>query len=130
MFTVANEDNNCYTFDMRNMKTYTLKHTDHFNAVIDIPNRKENIRKKDKKENRKEKNTNYIWWLTNIDYSPSGTEFVTGSYDRHIRIFPLEFVEYAKSREVYLLIIIIYFYNLRIIVYFIWLGKVPHNSHE
>jgi len=71
VFTVANEDHNCYTFDMRNMKTFLLKHTGHFNSVIDI------------------------------DYSPTGTEFVTGSYDRHIRIFPLEFVELPKSREVY-----------------------------
>lgn len=71
IFTVANEDSNCYTFDMRNMKSYILKHEDHTNAVIDI------------------------------DYSPAGTEFVTGSYDKHLRIFPLEYVEAPKSREVY-----------------------------
>lgn len=33
-----------------------------------------------------------------VAYSPTGKEFVTGSYDRTIRIFP---VQSGKSREVY-----------------------------
>jgi len=33
-----------------------------------------------------------------IDYAPSGKEFVTGSYDRTIRMFR---VEEGKSRDVY-----------------------------
>jgi WD repeat and SOF domain-containing protein 1 len=33
-----------------------------------------------------------------IDYSPTGKEFVTGSYDRTIRMFR---VEEGKSRDVY-----------------------------
>jgi WD repeat and SOF domain-containing protein 1 len=33
-----------------------------------------------------------------VDYSPTGREFVTGSYDRTIRIFP---VDQGRSREVY-----------------------------
>ncbi len=33
-----------------------------------------------------------------LDYAPTGREFVTGSYDRTIRIFP---VNAGKSREVY-----------------------------
>lgn len=32
-FTVANEDQNCYTFDMRNLKTALKVHTDHVAAV-------------------------------------------------------------------------------------------------
>jgi len=33
-----------------------------------------------------------------IDYSPTGQEFATGSYDRSIRIFK---VDGGKSREIY-----------------------------
>lgn len=33
-----------------------------------------------------------------IDYAPTGREFVSGSYDRTVRIFP---VNTGKSREVY-----------------------------
>jgi len=33
-----------------------------------------------------------------IDYSPTGTEFATGSYDKTVRIFK---VDEGKSREVY-----------------------------
>jgi WD repeat and SOF domain-containing protein 1 len=33
-----------------------------------------------------------------LDYSPTGREFVTGSYDRTIRIFK---VNEGKSREIY-----------------------------
>eukprot|EP00035_Acanthoeca_spectabilis_P022879 m.446348 g.446348 ORF g.446348 m.446348 type:complete len:449 (-) comp19349_c0_seq1:1286-2632(-) len=67
-FTVANEDHNLYTFDMRKLKTALNVHKDHVSAVLDV------------------------------DYSPTGREFVTGSYDRTVRIF-----EYnrGRSREVY-----------------------------
>ncbi|KAI8998436.1 WD40-repeat-containing domain protein [Gaertneriomyces semiglobifer] len=60
-FTTANEDHNCYTFDMRKMESAINVHKDHVSAVLDI------------------------------DYSPTGEEFVTGSYDKTLRIF--------KSRE-------------------------------
>lgn len=33
-----------------------------------------------------------------IDFAPTGREFVTGSYDRTIRLFP---INAGKSREVY-----------------------------
>lgn len=33
-----------------------------------------------------------------IDYAPSGREFATGSYDRTVRIFP---VNEGKSREIF-----------------------------
>lgn len=56
-FTVGNEDSNCYTFDMRNLDQIRKIHKDHILAVLDI------------------------------DYSPTGKEFVTGSFDKTIRIF-------------------------------------------
>jgi WD repeat and SOF domain-containing protein 1 len=33
-----------------------------------------------------------------LDYSPTGKEFVTGSYDKTIRIFP---IDSGRSRETY-----------------------------
>ncbi|KAJ3048315.1 DDB1- and CUL4-associated factor 13 [Rhizophlyctis rosea] len=67
-FTTASEDHNCYTFDMRKMDQAMNVHKDHVSAVLDI------------------------------DYSPSGEEFATGSYDRTIRIFK---TREGHSREVY-----------------------------
>jgi len=67
-FSTANEDHNCYTFDMRKLESAMNVHQDHVSAVLDI------------------------------DYSPTGLEFVSGSYDRTIRIFP---VDKGRSREVY-----------------------------
>lgn len=57
-FTVANEDSNLYTYDMRCLDFAVNVHKDHVAAVLDV------------------------------DYSPTGEEFVTGSFDRTIRIFP------------------------------------------
>lgn len=68
VFTAASEDHDLYTFDMRYLKTAKMVHKDHVDAVLDI------------------------------DYSPTGKEFVSGSYDRTIRIFP---VDKGRSREVY-----------------------------
>lgn len=56
-FTIANEDHNCYTFDMRKLKTALCVHMDHVSAVM------------------------------SLDYSPTGREFATGGYDRNVRIF-------------------------------------------
>eukprot|EP00823_Brevimastigomonas_motovehiculus_P006699 TRINITY_DN5592_c0_g1_i1.p1 TRINITY_DN5592_c0_g1~~TRINITY_DN5592_c0_g1_i1.p1 ORF type:complete len:452 (+),score=87.46 TRINITY_DN5592_c0_g1_i1:67-1422(+) len=67
-FSTANEDTNCYTFDMRRLDKTLNVHQDHVAAVM------------------------------HLDYAPTGTEFVTGSYDRTIRIFP---VDSGHSREVY-----------------------------
>ncbi|CAI5968551.1 unnamed protein product [Closterium sp. NIES-65] len=67
-FTAGNENGSCYSYDMRNLSTASLVHKDHVSAVMDI------------------------------DYSPTGREFVTGSYDRTVRIFPYDGI---KSREVY-----------------------------
>ncbi|XP_045467250.1 DDB1- and CUL4-associated factor 13 [Harmonia axyridis] len=67
-FTCASEDFNLYTFDTRRLNKPVNIHQDHVAAV------------------------------THIDYSPTGREFVTGSYDKTIRIF-----ESGKghSRDVY-----------------------------
>lgn len=67
-FTVGNEDHNCYTFDMRKLTIALNVHVDHVGAVLDV------------------------------DYSPTGKEFVSGSYDRTVRIFS---VDKGRSREVY-----------------------------
>ncbi|XP_031834379.1 DDB1- and CUL4-associated factor 13 [Nomia melanderi] len=67
-FTCANEDYNLYTFDIRNLKSPANVHMDHVDAVIDV------------------------------DYAPTGKEFVTGSYDKSIRIFESN---KGHSREIY-----------------------------
>jgi DDB1- and CUL4-associated factor 13 len=67
-FILANEDYNLYSFDMRNLSKALMIHKDHVGAVMDV------------------------------SYSPSGREFVSGSYDRTVRIFD---VSSGKSREVY-----------------------------
>lgn len=67
-FTCANEDYNLYTYDIRKLRTPVNVHMDHVEAVIDV------------------------------DYSPTGKEFVSGSYDKSIRIFE---VSKGRSREVY-----------------------------
>ncbi|CAH8359964.1 unnamed protein product [Eruca vesicaria subsp. sativa] len=67
-FTAANEDGNCYSFDGRKDDEAKCVHKDHVSAVMDI------------------------------DFSPTGREFVTGSYDRSVRIFPYNG---GHSREIY-----------------------------
>uniref|UniRef100_A0A034WMV6 DDB1- and CUL4-associated factor 13 n=1 Tax=Bactrocera dorsalis TaxID=27457 RepID=A0A034WMV6_BACDO len=67
-FTVANEDCNLYTFDTRQLKNPLKIHFDHVSAVTDV------------------------------DYSPTGKEFVSGSYDKTIRIYN---VHHSHSREIY-----------------------------
>lgn len=67
-FTAANEDCNLYTYDMRKLDIALTVHQDHVSAVLDL------------------------------DYSPTGREFVSGSYDRSLRIFAYNG---QRSREVY-----------------------------
>mmetsp|Transcript_25659 Transcript_25659/g.48639 ORF Transcript_25659/g.48639 Transcript_25659/m.48639 type:complete len:455 (-) Transcript_25659:141-1505(-) len=67
-FTVANEDCNLYSYDMRKLTMATCVHEDFVSAVMDI------------------------------DYAPTGREFVAGSYDRTVRIFGHAA---GHSREVY-----------------------------
>ncbi|KAG5553530.1 hypothetical protein RHGRI_011410 [Rhododendron griersonianum] len=64
----ANEDCSCYSYDARKLDEAKCVHKDHVSAVMDI------------------------------DYSPTGREFVTGSYDRTIRIFQYNG---GHSREIY-----------------------------
>jgi len=56
-FTVANEDYNLYTFDMRKLDKPLQVHMDHVGAVM------------------------------SLDYAPTGKEFVSASYDKTLRIF-------------------------------------------
>lgn len=67
-FVTANEDHNCYQFDMRKMNHALNIHKDHVSAVLDV------------------------------DFSPTGQEFVSGGYDRTTRIFS---TKEGHSREVY-----------------------------
>ncbi|ORY93318.1 WD40-repeat-containing domain protein [Syncephalastrum racemosum] len=67
-FVAANEDHNAYLFDMRYMDTAQNVFKDHVSAIMDV------------------------------DYSPTGQEIVTGSYDRTLRIFN---TRHGHSRDVY-----------------------------
>ena len=67
-FTSANEDSNLYTFDMRKLDKPMYVHVDHINAVLDV------------------------------DYSPTGKEFVSGGFDKTLRIYKEGM---RRSREVY-----------------------------
>eukprot|EP00238_Polyblepharides_amylifera_P006731 CAMPEP_0196594724 /NCGR_PEP_ID=MMETSP1081-20130531/79099_1 /TAXON_ID=36882 /ORGANISM="Pyramimonas amylifera, Strain CCMP720" /LENGTH=414 /DNA_ID=CAMNT_0041919065 /DNA_START=210 /DNA_END=1454 /DNA_ORIENTATION=- len=67
-FTIANEDCNLYSYDMRKLDMAKCVHEDFVSAVMDV------------------------------DFSPTGQEFVAGSYDRTVRIFPHTS---GHSREVY-----------------------------
>jgi len=67
-FTIGNEDGNAYTFDLRKLDQAKMIHKDHISGILDI------------------------------DYAPTGKEFVTGGFDKSIRIFK----SYeGRSREVY-----------------------------
>lgn len=67
-FTTASEDCNLYSYDMRKLDSSTNVHKDFVSAVMDV------------------------------DYSPTGREFVAGSYDRTVRIFSYNG---GHSREIY-----------------------------
>uniref|UniRef100_A0AAY4BYN2 DDB1- and CUL4-associated factor 13 n=1 Tax=Denticeps clupeoides TaxID=299321 RepID=A0AAY4BYN2_9TELE len=67
-FTCSNEDYNLYTYDMRRLNAPVTVHMDHVSAVLDL------------------------------DYSPTGREFVSASFDKTIRIFRKDG---GHSREVY-----------------------------
>jgi WD repeat and SOF domain-containing protein 1 len=69
VFALASEDHNMYTFDMRNMSSALQIYKDHVSAVM------------------------------SVDFSPTGQELVTGSYDRTLRLWDAK--EGAHSRDVY-----------------------------
>ncbi|ANB15521.1 Sof1p [Sugiyamaella lignohabitans] len=67
-FAAASEDHNIYLYDMRKLDRALNVYKDHVAAVLDV------------------------------DFSPTGQELVTGSYDRSIRIFRLK---EGHSRDIY-----------------------------
>jgi len=67
-FTLASEDHALYTFDMRKLDHAIQVHHDHVSAVLDV------------------------------DYSPTGKQFVSASYDRTVRIWS---VGEPRSEAVY-----------------------------
>jgi len=68
VFTAANEDYNLYTFDIRKLDRPVNVLMDHTSAVIDV------------------------------DYSPTGRELVSGSYDKTVRIWATDM---GRSRDIY-----------------------------
>jgi len=68
VFTAANEDYNLYTFDVRKLDRPVNVLMDHVGAVVDV------------------------------DYSPTGKELVSGSYDKTVRLWN---VDQGRSRDVY-----------------------------
>jgi len=68
VFSAANEDYNVYAFDMRKLDRPVNVQMDHTAAVIDL------------------------------DYSPTGRELVTGSYDKTVRLWA---TDSGRSREIY-----------------------------
>jgi len=68
-FVVANDDFNAYTFDMRKLDQPTKIFKGHTSAVM------------------------------SVSWSPTGREFVTGSYDKTLRIFPTN--PGGTAREIY-----------------------------
>lgn len=69
MFAVASEDHNLYTFDMRHLSSALQIYKDHVSAIM------------------------------SVDYSPTGQEIVTGSYDRTLRLWDVK--QGNHSRDVY-----------------------------
>lgn len=69
VFAVASEDHNMYTFDMRNLGSALQIYKDHVSAVM------------------------------SVDFSPTGQELVTGSYDRTLRLWNVN--RGNHSRDVY-----------------------------
>ncbi|KAI3402577.2 sof1 [Candida oxycetoniae] len=67
-FATGNEDHNAYLWDMRNMKKSLNIYKDHVAAIMDV------------------------------DFSPTGEELVTGSYDKTIRIYK---TRQGHSRDIY-----------------------------
>ena len=67
-FLLANEDHQIYGFDMRNLERALMIHKDHVSAVMDVA------------------------------FSPTGREFVSGSYDRTLRLYK---TNQGRSRDVY-----------------------------
>eukprot|EP00461_Guttulinopsis_vulgaris_P008407 UN08459 len=67
-FLIGSEDSNCYTFDMRMLKSASMVHREHVGAVL------------------------------SVDFCPTGREFVSGSYDKTLRLWT---VGQQKVRDVY-----------------------------
>ena len=66
---VGNENSNLYTFDMRKLDMPKMIHKDHLSAVLDV------------------------------DFSPTGKEFVTASFDKTIRIFNYNFLSQKPNQN-------------------------------
>ena len=68
VFTAANEDYNLYTYDVRKLGRPVMVLMDHVSAVVDV------------------------------DYSPTGKELVSGSYDKTVRLWS---ADQGRSRDIY-----------------------------
>ena len=88
-FTVASEDNNLYSFDMRKLDIATNVHKD-FVSVRSSACAMPSLVASDACSETQA--------VMDVDYSPTGREFVAGAYDRSVRIFAYNG---GRSREVY-----------------------------
>ena len=90
-FTVASEDNNLYSFDMRKLDIATNVHKD----FVSVRSEHALLRLPGAQVLTPPANAQAVM---DVDYSPTGREFVAGSYDRSVRIFAYNG---GRSREVY-----------------------------
>ena len=130
-FTVANEDCNLYSYDMRKLTAatcvhkvrraciggvlaplgcwdaaaaalirtlYKHTHAETTNSNPQQPNNNPKQTNNNNKTNNKTTKQDFVSAVMDVDYSPTGREFVAGSYDRSVRIFPSAG---GHSREVY-----------------------------
>jgi WD repeat and SOF domain-containing protein 1 len=87
-----------YTFDMRKMNRAMMVHKDHVSAVYVTLSQAWHSGAAHAKSLTWTFVRGWPFHSMDVAYSPTGREFVSGSYDRTIRIFN---VRSAKSREVY-----------------------------
>jgi WD repeat and SOF domain-containing protein 1 len=91
--SVANEDHNVYTFDMRRLDTALNVHQDHVRAPPRKTTHRPTVSAHHSPPSRvvvvvgRRFLSLKVAAVLDIDYSPTGEEFVTGSYDRTLRIF-------------------------------------------
>ena len=78
VFTTANEDYKCVSLPVTSMHSPSRLLSSLYSFDIRYLQRPFNIHK------------DHVAAVVDVDYSPTGKEFVSGSYDKTIRIFPAD----------------------------------------